>query len=265
MRWQVGRSAPVTFAHVSENGSVWDRGPQYPNIWPHPSGNPVDIARGTDPDPPVLADAAASPVAEPPPAVSSAPRSAGSPRARWSLPRLPTSFWLLTIGVMVLVFTIVCRAHGAEPVFVSPLPVASSTLATNPTPTSPPIVIPPTPSPSMVDDLTARAASASTTSASASASTTDAPTTTTVPPTTTTAPPTTTVPPTTTTVPPTTTTAPPTTTVPPTTTGPPPTTLEPTGPTVTIIGRVSACRFGPDCLIAGFTIERFDVQPTRYV
>lgn len=25
------------------------------------------------------------------------------------------------------------------------------------------------------------------------------------------------------------------------------------------------CRFGPDCLVAGFTIEDFDVQPTRYI
>jgi hypothetical protein len=28
---------------------------------------------------------------------------------------------------------------------------------------------------------------------------------------------------------------------------------------------VGACRFGPECLIVGFTIERFDVQPTQYV
>jgi hypothetical protein len=34
---------------------------------------------------------------------------------------------------------------------------------------------------------------------------------------------------------------------------------------VNIIGRVGPCRFGRDCLIAGFTIERFAVQPTRYV
>jgi hypothetical protein len=34
---------------------------------------------------------------------------------------------------------------------------------------------------------------------------------------------------------------------------------------VNIIGTVGPCRFGRECLIAGFTIERFPVQPTRYV
>jgi hypothetical protein len=34
---------------------------------------------------------------------------------------------------------------------------------------------------------------------------------------------------------------------------------------VNIIGTVGPCRFGPECLIAGFTIERFPTQPTRYV
>jgi hypothetical protein len=34
---------------------------------------------------------------------------------------------------------------------------------------------------------------------------------------------------------------------------------------VSIIGRVGPCKFGNECLIAGFTIERFAVQPTGYV
>jgi hypothetical protein len=34
---------------------------------------------------------------------------------------------------------------------------------------------------------------------------------------------------------------------------------------VSIVGGVGPCRFGRECLVAGFTIARFDVQPTRYV
>ena len=58
--------------------------------------------------------------------------------------------------------------------------------------------------------------------------------------------------------------APPTAT---TTTTPPPTTVpQPTtGPRVEIIGGVGPCRFGSRCLIAGFRIHDFDVQPTGYV
>jgi hypothetical protein len=36
------------------------------------------------------------------------------------------------------------------------------------------------------------------------------------------------------------------------------------GPVVLIVGRVEDCRFGAQCLIAGFTIERFVDQPTQY-
>jgi hypothetical protein len=43
----------------------------------------------------------------------------------------------------------------------------------------------------------------------------------------------------------------------------PSTTVAP-GPRVVISGRVEDCRFGSDCLIAGFTIDEFDVQPTEY-
>ena len=43
------------------------------------------------------------------------------------------------------------------------------------------------------------------------------------------------------------------------------TTPEPTGPVVNIIGREGGCRYGSNCLIAAFTIERFDGHPAEYV
>jgi hypothetical protein len=51
------------------------------------------------------------------------------------------------------------------------------------------------------------------------------------------------------------TTSPSTTTVP----------LDPDAPRVIAVGTEGPCPFGPDCLLAGFTIENFDRQPTRYV
>ena len=42
-------------------------------------------------------------------------------------------------------------------------------------------------------------------------------------------------------------------------------TLPPDGPVVTIIGSVGPCRFGSECLIAGFTIHNFDTQPNEFV
>jgi hypothetical protein len=44
-----------------------------------------------------------------------------------------------------------------------------------------------------------------------------------------------------------------------------PTTTLPVGPRVVIDGRVEDCRFGADCLIAAFEIERFETQPRTYV
>jgi hypothetical protein len=42
-------------------------------------------------------------------------------------------------------------------------------------------------------------------------------------------------------------------------------TLPPDGPVVTIIGSVGPCRFGPECLLAGFALHNFDSQPTEFV
>jgi len=37
------------------------------------------------------------------------------------------------------------------------------------------------------------------------------------------------------------------------------------GPSVEIIGRVAPCRFGSECLVAGFAIHGFNVQPKEFV
>ena len=42
-------------------------------------------------------------------------------------------------------------------------------------------------------------------------------------------------------------------------------TLPPDGPVVTIIGSVGPCRFGSECLLAGFALHNFDSQPTEFV
>ena len=36
-------------------------------------------------------------------------------------------------------------------------------------------------------------------------------------------------------------------------------------PVVVATGTEGRCKFGPDCLLVGFTIANFDVQPQRYV
>jgi hypothetical protein len=41
--------------------------------------------------------------------------------------------------------------------------------------------------------------------------------------------------------------------------------LPPDGPVVTIIGSVGPCRFGSECLLAGFALHNFDSQPTEFV
>lgn len=44
-----------------------------------------------------------------------------------------------------------------------------------------------------------------------------------------------------------------------------PTTIAPGEPSVTALGRIEDCRFGPDCLVVGFAIENFDTTPSDYV
>ena len=245
-------------------------------MWPGPSGAPA----ATDPPPsPSSAVGEETAVVPEPAATVSGPSPQTPSRAsRESLPRLPTWVWLVVIGAIVAGFTIVCSSHGSDTVFVTqPL---SRVATTSPPPTVAPgtfvpaVVIPATPTPSMVDAMDRRLSSTSTfaqptstaqpkthrpthnahahhhpaprihrTNDHASARdhcpARDAAPTTLAP----------------------TTLAP--TTLAPTTLAP--TTLAPDGPVVTITGVVGPCRFGRDCLIAGFTIQRFDAQPTQYV
>lgn len=60
-------------------------------------------------------------------------------------------------------------------------------------------------------------------------------------------------------------TQPPTTTIPPTTTQRSTTTTVASGPQVLIKGEMKPCRFGENCLVAGFTIDGFDEHPGRFV
>jgi hypothetical protein len=197
-----------------------------------------------------------------------------------SLPQLPTSVWLVIIGVMTIVFIAVCLGHGSDPVFMT-VPADTTPAPPSSAPsTSVVILIPPTPSPSIVAELdtprvtppptsvagTSPPSTAVTSTTVAMTTTTSVPITTTTTITTTTVAPTTTT--TTTTAVPATiapTTTPPATTTLPAATTTAPTTVAPTGPVVHIIGNVGPCRFGPECLLAGFAIERFFGQPTQYV
>jgi hypothetical protein len=174
-----------------------------------------------------------------------------------SLPQLPTSVWLVIIGVMTIVFIAVCLGHGSDPVFMT-VPADTTPAPPSSAPsTSVVILIPPTPSPSIVAELDTPRVTPPPTSVAGTSPPSTAVTSTTVAMTTTTS-----VPITTTTTITTTTVAPTTTT---TTTTAVPATIAPTGPVVHIIGNVGPCRFGPECLLAGFAIERFFGQPTQYV
>jgi hypothetical protein len=41
--------------------------------------------------------------------------------------------------------------------------------------------------------------------------------------------------------------------------------VDPDAPAVLAVGTEGPCRFGSNCLSAGFTIVNFDTQPTQYV
>jgi hypothetical protein len=259
---------------VPEQPSIWEQGRQYPDLWAAPSGAPADVSLA----PPETPDAAV-----PDPGRQGAPQSRR--RHRWALPKFPTGMWLSLITVLLIGFVLVHPGRGQRPVFVPP-PVLSDDVAEAAEP-----VVPPTPSPSMVAELdqplptippppvpTTMAPPVTETATSVAPEVTEAVVPATVPP----APPATSEPPatapatepvttpaptpapTTTAVPATVPDAPPTATTSP---APPPTTVpQPTaGPRVEIIGRVGPCRFGNSCLIAGFRIHDFDVQPTGYV
>jgi hypothetical protein len=251
---------------MTEGGSVWDTGPQYPEMQPDTasglptpgvaeaqtpeSGSPVDI--GAPPPEPL---APASALQTPPPS-----RKGPPPPSWWQRALLGFPVWMLFafIGVIVLVFVVIAKSGDPESDGLDRLETAQTAATTAPQ-SAAPATAAPTPSTAAV----VTPAAAPTTPAPPTAPPTAPPATSAPVVPATTAAPALTAPPVTTAPAPT---APPAT-VPPSTAPPTtrPATLPPDGPVVTIIGQVAPCRFGSQCLLAGFTIHDFDSQPTEFV
>jgi hypothetical protein len=229
---------------VPDEGSVWDDGPDYPDLWPAPSGDSAsapDLSDPSDQTPtspsPVDLDAV-----EPATEMVAARAAVGGDdgRREWWRGRflgLAAWIWLTALGVLLTVLVlVVTTADGDDPELVD----ATGPNASGPAMTTPPTVrpsgtvatgtLPEVAPPDSLPVVTAPGTVAPVPSS------TDAPAT---------APPTT---------------AAPATATPTTTTAPPG-----DGPVVTIDGRVAPCDFGAQCLIAGFTIDGFDSQPTEFV
>lgn len=242
---------------MTEGGSVWDTGPQYPEMFPEQADGtspyaeqPMseDVAQDTTPTraSPVDID---TPTVERPPATPPPPARATGKEPRqpgwWQRSVLGFPVWLLLafVGVVVAVFAVIARS--GDPGTNSANRIQTTVVTT----TVPSRVVTTTGAPATATPATTTAPPVSTTP--------DVPAT--MPPTApvTAAPaPPPTVPPTT--VPPT---APPPA-APPTTV---PTAVSPGGPAVTIIGSVGPCRFGSACLLAGFALHDFNTQPSEFV
>jgi hypothetical protein len=228
---------------VPDDGSVWDTGPQYPEIWPGPSGEPEPVDMTPESLSPVDIDAPTVPVAPVP-----TPEARGEPQPPWwskPLLGLATWVWLLVLAAIVTLLVLVFVTDGADD---PELTSVTSTVVPTPAPETAPVTVP-----------VATSAVAITTAPQVPPPTAAATAAPTAPPT---APPATAPP----------ATAPPVTaaptaapTTPPVATTIPPATLPPDGPVVTIIGSVGPCSFGSECLIAGFTIHNFDTQPNEFV
>jgi hypothetical protein len=250
---------------MTEGGSVWDTGPQYPEMSPEQAdgtsaqdapddktpetGSPVDI------DTPLPEPA---PVAAAPPPEKNDPGSPGW----WQGAVLGFPVWILFAFVAVVFVVFIAILRSGDPGTTSADRVQTTEAAT----TVPSQVVPettvPAPATSMPTPATAAPTTAPVTTPT-TAATTPATAPVTVPLTIPTIPatePPETVAPTTTPA----TTRPPTTAPPPTTTRPP-ATLPPDGPVVTIIGRVGPCDYGPECLLAGFALHNFDTHPNEFV
>ena len=235
----------LPFTEMSDEGSVWDAGPQYPEMWPAPAegtsaqdvpedhtpqtGSPVDIDR---------------PIPEPAPVVPTPtpPKKDRRPPGWWQGAVMGFPVWILFafLAVVFVVFIIILRS--GDPGTTSDDRVQTTEAVT----TVPSQVIPPT------------TVAAATTTPTSPVPTT-APPVFTLPESPDTAPPTAAP-----TVAPTTPATEPPPTAPPAT-APPAATVAPEGPVVTIIGRVGPCNFGAECLLAGFALHDFDSQPSEFV
>lgn len=243
----------LPFTEMSDGGSVWDTGPQYPEMWPGPAEgtSAQDVPQDDTPQTgsPVDID---SPIPEPRPVVPSPvpPKKDRRPPGWWQRTVIGFPVWMLLVfvAIVIVVFVIVLRSGdpgttGADR--------AQTTAAVSTVPSQ---VIPAT-----------AAASPTTSVAVALTTPATAPAAGTLPEAPVTAPPTSAA----TAVP---ATQPPTTQVTATTvqtvapaTSPPAATLPPDGPVVTIIGRVGPCDFGSECLLAGFALHNFNSQPSEFV
>ncbi|HEX6658593.1 MAG TPA: hypothetical protein VF065_10955 [Ilumatobacter sp.] len=244
---------------MTEGGSVWETGPQYPEMWPEnadgtPSPPAVPPGAAEDVTPrtgsPVDPDAPSPPQREP---AAPAPQTPAAGKGRrppgwWQRTVLGFPVWMVLVflAVVIAVFAVIALSGDPGSESTDRLQTVDSAVTTGPQP-----------------------AAATTTTATAS---TTAPTTTvlavtptavfTIP----TDPPTTVAQ--TTAVPPTAAPTLPPATVAPTaapTTAQAAATLPPDGPVVTIIGHVAPCDYGSECLLAGFTIHNFASQPTEFV
>ena len=228
---------------MTEGGSVWDTGPQYPEMWPEsvdgtsPSpaapedvtpetGSPVDL------DAPTTERQPAAPAPQAP-----AVRKGRRPPGWWQRTLLGFPVWMVLafLAVVIAVFAVIALSGDPGTDGASRLQTADSAVTTAPQPaattTTPPTTTAPTTTVAAV------------TPTAIFTIPTDAPTTVAQ-----------------------------TTAVPPTpapsaapTTVPAVATVPPGGPVVTIIGRVGPCHFGSECLLAGFTIHNFDSQPSEFV
>lgn len=225
---------------MPDDGSVWDTGPQYPEIWPGPSGEPEPVDMTPESLSPVDIDAPTVPVAPVP-----TPEARAEPQPPWwrkPLLGLATWVWLLVLAAIVAVLVLVFATDGADD------PELTTATPSTVVPPSTPAIAPTTAPVATTAVPITTAPVAPPPTAPATAAPTVPPT---VPPATT--PPVSAAP-----------TAPPTT-PPVVATTIPPATLPPNGPVVTIIGSVGPCSFGSECLIAGFTIHNFDTQPNEFV
>lgn len=242
----------LPFTEMSDDGSVWDTGPQYPEMWPEPAEGtsaqdvPYEVPDDSTPrtGSPVDID---TPMPEPVPVVPSSTPPAKKdrrPPGWWQRTVLGFPVWMLLafVAIVLVVFIIILRsgdpgtsdrvqttdAATTVPSQVIPattiVPITTPAAAPATTPTTAPPAVTPTAPATVAPATQAPATQAPATPAPA----------TTVP------------------------------TVPPAT-APPSATLPPDGPVVTIIGRVGPCSFGAECLLAGFALHNFNSQPSEFV
>ncbi len=260
---------------MTEEGSVWDTGPQYPDVWPEqadgtsspaehaPSHDaPRDTSQDTTPtagspvdfDTPIPAPAPVVPSTAPP------PNRGSEPPGWWRRTLIGFPVWILFafLAIVAVIFVVIVRAgdpgvssadrvQTPDVATTVPSQVLTTTIAppstvgppsTAPVPTTEPPIFTRPDAPTPVPPTVP--ATAPLTSPATQPPLTQPPAT--QPPAT----------------------RPPATTLAPATT-PPPATLPPDGPVVTIIGSVGPCNYGSQCLLAGFALHNFNSQPSEFV